>query len=57
MKQKNAQKRKTDVGAENSCASPTRRELLYVEPISYFSKSTRKKFKIGEYAEKHEESE
>lgn len=57
MKQKNAQKRKNNVGAEESCASPTRRKLLYVEPISYFSKSTRKKFKIGEYAEKREEYE
>ncbi len=28
-----------------------KRELLYVEPIEYFSKSTRKKYKIGEYAE------
>ena len=57
MKQKNAQKRKTNGCAENSCASPKRRELLYVEPIDYFPKSIRKKYKMGEYAEKSENDE
>ncbi len=31
--------------------------LLYVEPIDYFPKSIRKKYKIGEYAKKSENDE
>ena len=33
------------------------KKVKYVEPVSYFSKETRKKFKLGEYAETKADTE
>lgn len=30
------------------------KKVVYVEPVDYFPKETRKKFKLGEYAESEE---
>lgn len=31
-----------------------KKKVVYVEPVDYFFKETRKKFKLGEYAESEE---
>lgn len=33
-----------------------KKKVVYVEPIDYFPKETRKKFKLGEYAETEKET-
>ena len=34
-----------------------KKKIVYVEPIDYFSLETRKKFKLGEFAEENAEAE
>ena len=34
-----------------------RKKVVYIEPVDYFPKETRKKFKLGEFAEEKVEAE
>ena len=33
-----------------------RKKVVYIEPVDYFPKETRKKYKLGEYAESDKET-
>ena len=34
-----------------------KKKVVYIEPVDYFSKETRKKYKLGEFAEENVEAE
>ena len=34
-----------------------RKKVVYIEPVDYFSEETRKKYKLGEFAEENVEAE